>query len=107
MQDEFEKEIHGLARSRLCVCRASLLVTFAMGGVPHAGPQQTTVLGSIVSFPKYYLILIPSLFGRYFYYHLSFTNEDIVNGFSLSSRVCSEEQGGSQSWGTGIQNSRS
>lgn len=61
------------------------------------------MLGSTVSFPKYYLILIPSLFGRYFYYHLSFTNEDTVNGFSLSSRVCSEEQGGSQSWVTGIQ----
>ena len=28
------------ARSRLCVCQASFLMTFAMGGVPHAGPQQ-------------------------------------------------------------------
>lgn len=28
------------ARSRLCVCRASFLMTFAMGGVPHSGPQQ-------------------------------------------------------------------
>jgi len=30
------------ARSRLCVCRASFLMTFAMGGGPHAGPQQHT-----------------------------------------------------------------
>ena len=28
------------ARSCLCVCRASFLMTFAMGGVPHSGPQQ-------------------------------------------------------------------
>ena len=28
------------ARSRLCICRASFLMTFAMGGVPHAGSQQ-------------------------------------------------------------------
>ena len=28
------------ARSRLCVCQASFLMTFAMGGVPHSGPQQ-------------------------------------------------------------------
>ena len=28
------------AQSRLCVCRASFLMTFAMGGVPNAGPQQ-------------------------------------------------------------------
>src|SRR5574341_565097 len=28
------------ARSRLCVCRASFLMTFAMGGEPHSGPQQ-------------------------------------------------------------------
>ena len=28
------------ARTRLCVCRASFLMTFAMGGVPHAGPRQ-------------------------------------------------------------------
>lgn len=55
------------------------------------------MLGTIVSFPKYYLILMTSLLGRYFYYHLSFTNEDAVNGFSLSSYVCSEGQGGSQS----------
>ena len=27
------------AQSRLCVCRASFLMTFAMGGVPHSGPQ--------------------------------------------------------------------
>ena len=27
------------ARSDLCVCRASFLMTFATGGVPHAGPQ--------------------------------------------------------------------
>ena len=32
------------ARSRLCVCRASFLMTFAMGGVPHSGPQQCLVL---------------------------------------------------------------
>ena len=28
------------AWSHLCVCQASFLMTFAMGGVPHAGPQQ-------------------------------------------------------------------
>ena len=28
------------ARSRLCVCQASFLMTFAMGGIPHAGSQQ-------------------------------------------------------------------
>ena len=28
------------ARSHLSVCRASFPMTFAMGGVPHAGPQQ-------------------------------------------------------------------
>ena len=28
------------ARSRLCVCRASFLMTFATGRVPHSGPQQ-------------------------------------------------------------------
>ena len=27
------------ARSRLCVCRASFLMTFVTGGVPHSGPQ--------------------------------------------------------------------
>ena len=27
------------ARSRLCICRASFLMTFATGGVPHSGPQ--------------------------------------------------------------------
>ena len=27
------------AGSRLCVCRASFLMTFAMGGVPHAGSR--------------------------------------------------------------------
>ena len=32
------------ARSRLCVCRASFLMTFAMGGVPHAGSRQASVL---------------------------------------------------------------
>ena len=31
------------ARSRICVCRASFLMTFAMGGVPHSGPQQRTI----------------------------------------------------------------
>ena len=31
------------ARSRLCVCRASFLMTFATGGVPHAGPQQINI----------------------------------------------------------------
>ena len=30
--------------SRLCVCQASFLMTFAMGGVPHAGSQQVTNL---------------------------------------------------------------
>ena len=28
------------ALSHLCVCQASFLMTFAMGGVPHAGPRQ-------------------------------------------------------------------
>ena len=28
------------AWSRLCVCQASFLMTFAMGGIPHAGPRQ-------------------------------------------------------------------
>ena len=28
------------AWSRLCVCQASFLMTFAMDGVPHAGPRQ-------------------------------------------------------------------
>ena len=27
------------ARSHLCVCQASFLMTFATGGVPHSGPQ--------------------------------------------------------------------
>ena len=31
------------ARSRLCVCRASFLMTFATGGIPHAGSRQTLV----------------------------------------------------------------
>jgi len=31
------------ARSRLCVCQASFLMTFAMGRVPHAGPQHISV----------------------------------------------------------------
>ena len=45
------------AWSRLCVCQASFLMTFAMGGVPHAGarhlvPSSYRVLrGSIYSFP--------------------------------------------------------
>ena len=30
------------AWSRLCVCQASFLMTFAMGGVPHAGSRQKT-----------------------------------------------------------------
>ena len=29
---------------RLNVCRASFLMTFAMGGVPHSGPQQGSVV---------------------------------------------------------------
>ena len=29
------------ARSRLCICRASFLMTFAMGGVPHDGSRQS------------------------------------------------------------------
>ena len=29
------------AWSRLCVCQASFLMTFAMGGVPHAGSRQS------------------------------------------------------------------
>ena len=28
------------ARSHLCVCLASFLMTFAMGGIPHAGSRQ-------------------------------------------------------------------
>ena len=39
---------HMYTRSRLCVCRAFFLMTFAMGGVPHAGPQhRTTVMLTI------------------------------------------------------------
>ena len=34
------------AWSRLCVCQASFLMTFAMGGVPHAGPRQVSILHS-------------------------------------------------------------
>ena len=30
------------ARSRLCVCLASFLMTFAMGRIPRAGSQQMT-----------------------------------------------------------------
>ena len=29
------------AQSRLCICRASFLMTFAMGGVPHSGSRHT------------------------------------------------------------------
>ena len=29
------------ARSRLCVCQAFFLMTFAMGGIPHAGSRHT------------------------------------------------------------------
>ena len=32
------------ARSRLCICQASFLKTFAMGGVPHAGPHSCSVV---------------------------------------------------------------
>ena len=32
------------AQSRLFVCRASFLMTFAMGGGPHAGPRQEKTL---------------------------------------------------------------
>ena len=35
------------ARSRLCVCRASFLMTFATGGAPHAGSRQKTISLSI------------------------------------------------------------
>ena len=31
------------AWSRLCVCQASFLMTFAMGGVPHAGPRHPSI----------------------------------------------------------------
>ena len=31
------------AWSRLCLCQASFLMTFAMGGVPHAGPWHFSV----------------------------------------------------------------
>ena len=36
---DFEQE-GSEARSRLCVCRASFLMTFVMGGVPHAGSRK-------------------------------------------------------------------
>ena len=32
------------ARSCLCVCQASFLMTFAMGGIPHAGSRQRRLL---------------------------------------------------------------
>ena len=31
------------ARSHLCVCLASFLMTFAMGGIPHAGSRQRSI----------------------------------------------------------------
>ena len=34
------------ARSRLCVCRASFLMTFATGGVPHASSWQRSAIQS-------------------------------------------------------------
>ena len=37
------------AWSRLCVCQASFLMTFAIGGVPHAGPQQLPRSGKWLS----------------------------------------------------------
>ena len=36
------------ARSCLCVCRASFLMTFVTGGVPHSGPQHTAMSVSTV-----------------------------------------------------------
>ena len=33
------------ARSHLCVCQASCLMTFATGGIPHAGPWQSGIEG--------------------------------------------------------------
>ena len=32
------------ARSRLCLCRASFLMTFATGGAPHAAPGRLSFL---------------------------------------------------------------
>ena len=44
------------AWSRLCVCQASFLMTFAMGGVPHTGPRQQTLVVKVMSL----LLNIPS-----------------------------------------------
>ena len=38
------------ARSHLCVCRASFLMTFAMGRVPHAGPQQRLLGETLITY---------------------------------------------------------
>ena len=38
------------AWSCLCVCQASFLMTFAMGGVPHAGPRQRSLIFLILLF---------------------------------------------------------
>ena len=40
------------ARSRLCVCRASFLMTFVTGGVPHSGPQQVLPARSLALAPE-------------------------------------------------------
>ena len=40
------------AWSRLCVCQASFLMTFAMGGVPHAGPRHQYPAKVLLNFPK-------------------------------------------------------
>ena len=37
------------AWSRLCVCQASFLMTFAMGGVPHTGSQQSDTVSPSIS----------------------------------------------------------
>ena len=40
------------AWSRLCVRQASFLMTFAMGGIPHAGPRQHTIIVLLWCFCK-------------------------------------------------------
>ena len=37
------------AWSRLCVCQASFLMTFAMGGVSHSGPQQGRIVLTVIT----------------------------------------------------------
>ena len=54
------------ARSHLCVCRASFLMTFAMSGVPLAGSRQCIILyvklyTQIIMFLSYYSSYILNL----------------------------------------------